>query len=65
VADTFDAMVSDRPYSKGRAPSVAMGELSRLAGATLDRQVVEALGRALAELGIEDEGEENPTQVAR
>src|SRR5581483_3237999 len=32
VADTFDAMTSDRPYRKGLDTSVALGEIARCAG---------------------------------
>jgi putative nucleotidyltransferase with HDIG domain len=52
VADTYDAIVSDRPYSSGRPPIEAMGILSKLAGNTLDDQVVHALGRALRQMGM-------------
>jgi HD-GYP domain-containing protein (c-di-GMP phosphodiesterase class II) len=54
VADTYDAIVSDRPYSAGRSPDEAMVILRKLAGATLDAEVVGALGRALRDLGILD-----------
>jgi HD-GYP domain-containing protein (c-di-GMP phosphodiesterase class II) len=46
VADTYDAMATDRPYRKALSKEVAMGELRRCAGAQFDRQVVEAFVRA-------------------
>jgi len=54
VADTYDAIVSDRPYSAGRPPVEAVAILAKLAGTTLDAGVVAALGRALRELGLLD-----------
>ena len=40
VADTFDAMISDRPYRKGRAVATARSEIVELAGAQFDPEVV-------------------------
>jgi HD-GYP domain-containing protein (c-di-GMP phosphodiesterase class II) len=42
VADSFDAMVSERPYKKGLSVKEAVGELKRCAGSQFDRAVVEA-----------------------
>ena len=50
VADTYDAMTTDRPYRKALLKEAAMEELRRSAGVQLDRQVVEAFMRAY-ELG--------------
>jgi len=36
VADTFDAMTSDRPYRAAIAPPVALDEIERIAGSQLD-----------------------------
>jgi HD-GYP domain-containing protein (c-di-GMP phosphodiesterase class II) len=47
ACDTFDAIVTDRPYRPGRTPAEACAELRRVAGAQLDPAVVDAL---LAEL---------------
>jgi HD-GYP domain-containing protein (c-di-GMP phosphodiesterase class II) len=49
VADTFDAMTSDRPYRKARAKSEAMEELKRCAGTMLDPVVVSAFVECLDE----------------
>jgi HD-GYP domain-containing protein (c-di-GMP phosphodiesterase class II) len=48
VADTFDAMVSDRPYRRARSRGVAAAELARVAGRELDADCVVALLRALS-----------------
>jgi putative nucleotidyltransferase with HDIG domain len=55
VADTYDAINSDRCYQPGRPPADTMIILNRLAGTTLDAEVVRALGRALVELGAIEE----------
>lgn len=49
VADSFDAMVTDRPYRKGKTHWEAMEELDRFAGTQFDPQVVEAFKRVYAE----------------
>ncbi len=46
VADTFDAMTSDRPYRKGLPEETALGELERGAGVQFDPACVEAMARA-------------------
>lgn len=42
VADTYDAMTTDRPYRKGLSYEVAVEELKRCAGSQFDPDVVEA-----------------------
>ena len=42
VADALDAIVSDRPYRKGRSLSYAREEIERYAGRQFDPQVVQA-----------------------
>jgi HD-GYP domain-containing protein (c-di-GMP phosphodiesterase class II) len=42
VADTFDAMTSDRPYREGLPIETAVEELVRCSGTQFDPQVVEA-----------------------
>jgi HD-GYP domain-containing protein (c-di-GMP phosphodiesterase class II)/GGDEF domain-containing protein len=41
VADSFSAMIADRPYSAGRTPEEACAELERCAGTQFDPEVVE------------------------
>jgi len=48
VADAYDAMVTDRPYRKGRAPWQALEEIRKGAGTQFDPQVVEAFERVVA-----------------
>lgn len=40
VADTYDAIVSDRPYRKAASPERALAELTRMAGTQFDADVV-------------------------
>ncbi|MBM4338925.1 MAG: HD-GYP domain-containing protein [Deltaproteobacteria bacterium] len=46
VADTFDAMTTDRPYRTGLSKEVAIDELRKCSGTQLDQNVVEAFVRA-------------------
>lgn len=41
VADTFDAMTSDRPYRKGLPVDVAIDEIQRCSGTQFDSELVE------------------------
>ena len=45
VADTFDAITSDRPYRKGRSYAVAREEICRCSGLQFDPKVVKAFLR--------------------
>lgn len=42
VADSFDAMLSERPYSSGKTTKQALDELERCAGSQFDPRVVQA-----------------------
>ena len=42
VADTYDAMTSDRPYRKGLTRDEAIAEIVRFKGIQFDEYVVEA-----------------------
>jgi len=42
VADSFDAMTTERPYRMSRSPEAAIDELRRVAGTQLDPTAVEA-----------------------
>jgi HD-GYP domain-containing protein (c-di-GMP phosphodiesterase class II) len=46
VADTFDAMTTDRPYRKAMAKEIAVEELKRCSSTQFDRDVVEAFLKA-------------------
>lgn len=46
VADTYDAMTTDRPYRKGLSQELAIKELRRCCGTQFDREVVEAFIKA-------------------
>ena len=48
VADTYDAMVSTRPYRKGLDPQIAYDEISRMSGSQFDPRVVRAFQAAFA-----------------
>ena len=49
VADTFDAMTSDRPYRKAKPFSEARAEITRCAGTQFDLRVTEAFLSVAAE----------------
>jgi putative nucleotidyltransferase with HDIG domain len=49
VADSFDAMVTDRPYRAGKPLWQAVEELEKGAGTQFDPEVVEAFKRVLAD----------------
>lgn len=57
VADAYDAIVTDRPYRKGRAPWQAVAEIEACAGTHFDPRVVEALKRTLPNDWIQPERE--------
>ncbi|MBY9077843.1 HD-GYP domain-containing protein [Paenibacillus sp. HN-1] len=52
IADTFDAMTSDRPYRKGLPAEVAMDELRRLSGIHYDAELVRLFEKALIADGL-------------
>jgi HD-GYP domain-containing protein (c-di-GMP phosphodiesterase class II) len=47
VADTYDAMTTDRPYRKALAPEVAFAELEKYAGIHYPLEVVKAFSSAV------------------
>jgi putative nucleotidyltransferase with HDIG domain len=49
VADSFDAMTSDRPYRKGMTPWEAMEEIIKNAGKQFDPKVVDAFKHVVRE----------------
>jgi HD-GYP domain-containing protein (c-di-GMP phosphodiesterase class II) len=46
VADTFDAMTSDRPYRKALKPEDALKEIARNRGTQFDSEIAQAFERA-------------------
>ena len=55
VADTFDAITSDRAYRKGMSVKEALEELERVKGQQLDENVVEAFIECTKEDGFFEE----------
>ncbi len=51
ACDTYDAIVTDRPYRSARTPEQACQELCRVAAAQLDERVVQALLKELTDGG--------------
>ena len=52
VADTFDAMTTDRPYRKAMSSETALEELRKNSGIQFDKDVVEAFIRGYKETGF-------------
>jgi len=52
VADSFDAMTSDRPYRKAFSVEDAMRELKSKAGTQFDPKIVEVFEKVIAKYGI-------------
>ena len=52
VADTYDAMTSDRLYRKGLSPEKSIAEIKELSGKLYEEVIVLALERALIESGV-------------
>jgi len=48
VADTYDAIVSDRPYRPGKLPWQAAEEIEAHAGTQFDSEVVEAFRKVVS-----------------
>ncbi|MBM4277004.1 MAG: HD domain-containing protein [Deltaproteobacteria bacterium] len=46
VADTYDAMTTDRPYRRGLSKELAIKELRRCSGTQFDQEVFEAFAKA-------------------
>lgn len=54
VADTLDAMLSDRPYRKGMEKERALSRIREASGTQLDPRVVDALMRAVEKGALEE-----------
>ncbi|MFN0145418.1 MAG: HD-GYP domain-containing protein [Dehalococcoidia bacterium] len=46
ICDTYDAIISDRPYRAGQTPEAALTEILRCAGSQFDPKVIEAFEAA-------------------
>jgi hypothetical protein len=57
ICDTYDAIISDRPYRKGQSPDAALAEILRCAGTQFDPKVVEAFEAAFPRWREEDHGD--------
>jgi len=56
ICDTYDAIISDRPYRRGQSPDAALAEILRCAGSQFDPKVVEAFEAAFPGWREEDAG---------
>ncbi len=57
LCDTYDAIISDRPYRRGQSPDAALAEILRCAGTQFDPTVVEAFEAAFPRWREETPGE--------
>jgi HD-GYP domain-containing protein (c-di-GMP phosphodiesterase class II) len=53
VADSYDALTSDRPYRKGRSTDEAVKEIIRCSGTQFDEQIVKAFCESLSRRELE------------
>ena len=56
ICDTYDAIISDRPYRQGQSPDAALAEILRCSGTQFDPKVVEAFEAAFPRWRDEDPG---------
>ncbi len=56
LCDTYDAIISDRPYRKGQTPDAAFAEILRCAGTQFDPRVIEAFEASFGEWKTEEVG---------
>ncbi len=59
VCDTYDAIISDRPYRRGKAPDEALAEILRCAGTQFDPKLMEAF-EALFPSWADEDHKKNP-----
>jgi hypothetical protein len=57
LCDTYDAIISDRPYRQGQTPEAALAEILRCAGTQFDPTVIEAFEAAFPRWVQEAPGE--------
>jgi putative nucleotidyltransferase with HDIG domain len=56
VADAYDAIVTDRPYRRGRTPVEAINIIREASGTQFDPKVVAAFERVMRDVENEDDG---------
>lgn len=54
ICDTYDAIISDRPYRAGQSPDAALQEILRCSGTQFDPKVIEAFEAAFPRWREED-----------
>ncbi|KJR48445.1 HD-GYP domain [Desulfosporosinus sp. I2] len=64
VADTYDAITSDRSYRKGSTHDEAIAELKRVADTQLDPEIVEIFCKVVTNEMIERTASTEPGQIA-
>lgn len=64
VADTFDAMTTDRPYQKAFSLEFALNRIRTMSGVKYDPKMVEAFGRACEEGKVNLKKQRPPAPVA-
>ena len=64
VADSFDAMISDRPYRRARPMAVALEEIGDGAGTQFDPDVVDAFISLVEEESLTVTGGDDPDRLA-
>ncbi len=60
ICDTYDAIISDRPYRQGQSPDAALAEILRCSGTQFDPEVVEAFEAAFPRWREEDQTANRP-----
>jgi putative nucleotidyltransferase with HDIG domain len=65
VADTYDAMTSDRPYRKRRKKEEAIAELKKCSGKKFDPKIVKLFLEILDELSMKQEQEPVSTIIQK
>ena len=53
IADTYDAMTTDRPYRKGLEHKVAVNEINRCAGTQFDPEIVKYFNKIMKDRAVE------------
>ena len=64
VADSFDAMTTDRPYQKGMTFEQALARVNELKGTAFDERIVESFNRAYRAGEFRQEGKPSPGVAA-